>query len=182
MLQGFTSAFSVPDLFHLLRSKATSGVLRIGLKSEVIAFHFQFGGLVRACSDNPPPESRLGEILVLRGSLQRRALRSLLAQHTGVDGPLGRSLVRHQLVSREELRAALAEQYQRVIRRALAFVGVPFLFSAVEIAEPYDEMTFDVQHLLLEATRVSDEQAYLENLHERLRNYQARALGAQGCS
>lgn len=157
VLRGCTSALPISDLLGFMQARGGCGVLRIALESELVALHIWRGSIVQGRSDNPPPGSRLGEILVRQGALHARVLDSVLAQRTGVEGNLGRALVVQRHVSREQVRDALAEQLRILIERLLPAEDALFLFREGEVPEPADGLRFDVGRLLIEAAKAVDE-------------------------
>ena len=156
--QGTTKALSVPDLLHLLRAQAQTGVLQVALKSEMVYIEFEDGDVVHAYSENPPPEMKLGEILVARGSISRDRLDSFLFCYTPSLGMLGQALKRGELVTENELRQALEEQVQGLFNRLFQQSDDAefwFLRSAPRRSDGRTRM--NVISLLLESARMQDE-------------------------
>lgn len=154
---GTTKALSVPDLLHLLRAQTQTGVLQVALVSEMVFIEFEDGDVVHAYSKNPPPNTRLGEILVNRGVITRERLESFLFCHTPSLGMLGQALNRGELVTEDHLKAALEEQIQRLFNRLFQQEEAEFWFLRGAPRHSDGRTRMNVISLLLESARLTDE-------------------------
>src|SRR4051812_576935 len=75
--------------------------------------------------------NRLGELLVLNGVITPQQLRYALVQTRDTNTPLGRHLVKQQMIRRRHLYSALAQQW--TIRMMTAAITITISMSAVGI-------------------------------------------------
>ncbi|MAD60347.1 MAG: hypothetical protein CMH49_02385 [Myxococcales bacterium] len=130
-----------------------------------ISLYFMNGQVAYASSSNP--YHRLGAILIRRGVISEFELSKVLSQLQGQK--LGDALLQRELISREELIAALKDQALIILQSAL--LKAVNLEATEEILAPFDRFTvshydddtlplnlhIDAQGLLLEVFRQQDE-------------------------
>jgi hypothetical protein len=154
---GSSTCISLPDLLGFLHVQGKSGTLRVRLERESLTIAFRKGDLVLASSDNSPVGCRLGEILVEQGALAREELQSFLVYHCSKSGKLGRALEVRDLVTEEDLRAALDRQMHALFSRLFQARDADFSFREDEIPPETGDPGLNVIQLLLEGARVHDE-------------------------
>lgn len=155
---GYSWAIALPDLMGFLQLQQKSGVLRANIGSEVVALVFDRGDLLHASSDNSPPGSRLGEILVAQGAIDRAGLEQFVLRYATTPGRLGDALASEGLISREALRRALDEQVEGIFRRLFRATNAYYTFREGH-SEANATIRRNVCQLLLETCRVRDEAA-----------------------
>lgn len=155
-LQGYTWAVSLPDIMGFLQMQQKSGVLRVNIGSEVVSLIFDRGDLIHACSDNSPPGTRLGEILVAQGAIDRKGLEAFLVRYSSFPGRLGDALEAEGWISKDELRRALDVQVEHIFDRLFSAADAYFAFREGH-SEDIVEVRRNVFQLLLETCRVRDE-------------------------
>lgn len=154
---GYTWAISLPDLMGLLQMQQKSGILRVNIGSEVAALIFDGGDLIHASSDNSPTGTRLGEILVAQGAIERSQLEQRLLRYSAAPGRLGDMLEAEGLITRQALRRALDTQVKGIFRRLFRAQDAYYSFRSGHSEASAGERR-NVLQLLLETFRLSDEE------------------------
>jgi len=155
--QGNTRALSIPDLLHILRAQVQTGVLQVALEKEMVFIEFEEGDVVHAYSENAPEHSKLGEILVDRGDITRDRLDSFLFCYTPSRGMFGDALKQGELVTEDQLTAALEDQIQRLFNRMFEHGAADFWFQHGQPRRADGRTRMNVIGLLLESARMQDE-------------------------
>lgn len=147
--------FKVPDVMLHLSLFRKTGALRIKGPQETIDIEIVDGDVINAFSNKTPEGMRLGEILVAHGAVEEDVLSEFLARHKGDKGRLGEALTNEELVTQEQLVAALKQQFQQLFARCfrMKYVTVSFR-NAGELDAPR-EVRLDVVSLLMEGTPVT---------------------------
>jgi hypothetical protein len=156
VLRGRGAAIPVPEMLGFLQTLGKTGVLLVSLPNERVHLELLRGRLVGAFSDNSPPGSRLGEILVSQGAVGAEVLESFLVYYRADQGRIGKALELERLVTDKTLNAALSEQVQRLFHRLLEHCDVPYSFEERPV-EAEEGIELSVMHLLLESARTRDE-------------------------
>lgn len=156
-VHGSSATISIPDFLGFLQVQGKTGLLQVTLPTERITMQLSRGDIVEAFSDNSPPDSRLGEILVEQGALDRESLQAFFVYHTRKQGRIGRALEVHELVTSDCLRTGLTEQVVRMVKRMLATSDAPFVFHEGRVDDSAVDFRLGVIELLLESARSSDE-------------------------
>ncbi len=157
VLHGRCESVSVNELLGFLGTLAKTGTLSIETPQESFLIRLQAGYVVHASSNRSPPELRLGAILVQQGSIEPERLRQFLGTHDRSISRLGIALEREELVSREQLTAALEHQIRHVFRRISSSSGASFAFEEHDGAFPDERVRLGVVRLLLESSAALDE-------------------------
>jgi hypothetical protein len=155
--RGTTDALSVGDLVSLLNTTRKTGTLTLQTESSLYVFEFEEGAVVHAVTNAANPEFRLGAILVAQGKLPEDRLRQCLEASARGGELLGDRLLRLQLVSAADLRAALEVQVRRIFDAVFALPGARFTFTEGPVSEIAERSRHNTVHLLLEAARQCDE-------------------------
>lgn len=165
-LRGHTRAITIPEVLGFIASLRKSGVLRINSPDEAYMIQLETGSVVYAQGDNPPPGSRLGEILVTEGALSQEALDEFTDGAGGEPGMLGSQLIARGLVSEEAMRIALCFQVQLLFHRVFEAKDSVFQFDEGQQLRNPGDIRLDVTSLLLESARSSDESAASDELRK----------------
>ena len=139
------------------RIPCAAGTLRVVTTTETFTLEVADGHIAHAVSDNTPPKARLGSILLARGAITMRQLKEFLRNYSGSSKPMGEALEREELVSKQELQAALEQQVQCLFHRMFAQREATFWFYAGNPSHPEIHIRMNVIQLLLESARSSDE-------------------------
>ncbi|MEM7205306.1 MAG: DUF4388 domain-containing protein [Planctomycetota bacterium] len=156
VLQGTNNSLSLTSVFSFLGAGRKSGTLHVGTYNERIVFDFADGEVVCARSDAPPPDQRLGAILVARGDISPQTLELALAEHSGLE-QLGARLQRQEILSASQLMAALQLQAQECFYRAFTAEQISYGFFEGELTTSDQLMRMRVPELLLQSARARDE-------------------------
>lgn len=141
--------FSPADALQFLSVNKQTGRLVIGGDEETFTIGLEEGDVVSAYSDASPPGQRLGEILVSRGALSKAELEAFLMRHTQDPARIGRMLTSGELVSREEIYAALREQMGNLFGRCFSSRPRRIAFTSGGPESDVD-MRLDVSRLIIE--------------------------------
>jgi len=156
-IQGHSRAVTVPELLSFISSSRKSGVLSVHSESENFLVQLEHGAVVYARGDRMPKKELLGQLLLRCGALRPSELEHTLA-HRGERGEhLGELLYKLEIISNEELTAALTEQIQLLFHRLCKPGDQRFRFFESLRIETRPRVHLNVTHLLLECARVWDE-------------------------
>lgn len=114
-----SSMFRIAEVFRFLDGAKKSGRLIVPCEKEKITVELHRGEVVNAYSDNAPPGTRLGEILVKLGAIMPQALEDFVASHRSGTARLGAALEAESLIEQEDLFDALGFQMKQLINRCL---------------------------------------------------------------
>lgn len=153
---GYTWAIALPDLLGFLQMQQKSGILRVNIGTEVVSLIFDRGDLIHTNSDNSPPGSRLGEILVNQGAIDMENLERFLLRYSSTPGRLGDVLEAEGLITKACLRQALDQQVEAIFERLFSNGSAYYSFREGHSEEDIG-VRRNVLQLLLEACRVRDE-------------------------
>jgi len=156
-LSGNSNGVSIPDLLAFLEVQGKSGELRVILRDEVVTLEFENGFLIHAFSDNSPPEQRLGEILIAQGAIDRASLDEYLNADSPYLGLIGELLHRGEMVTREQLHAAIDAQIQQLFHRLFQADNATFEFVDGTPNTSREVVQLNITRLLLESARIQDE-------------------------
>ena len=156
-IQGHSRAVTVPELLSFISSSRKSGVLSVHSESENFLVQLEHGAVVYARGDRTPKKELLGQLLLRSGSLRPSELEHTLA-HRGERGEhLGELLCKLEIISNEELEAALTGQIQLLFHRLCRPSDQRFRFFEGLSIETRPRVHLNVTSLLLECARVWDE-------------------------
>lgn len=156
-LVGDTKTIALGDLIGWLSVQDKTGVLKVTTPSEVISLEFLDGELVGAFSSNAPEGSRLGEILVEDKAITSLQLKVFLKKYAKAEEKVGAALEREELVTKEQLRAALENQAQQLFNRLFAEKKASFCFYENVEAKADGRLQLNAASLILESARLHDE-------------------------
>ena len=158
VFSGDCGVMELPDLIGVLQAQTKTGRLLLTNKDEIVHLHFQNGDLVHAYSENTPPESRLGEVLVAMGAVTEERLQSLLFCNQSSPKMLGQLLLEGSVVAPEVLQEALVNQIQGLFDRLFAMrEETTFRFEPGLAPMPENRARLNVLQLLFESARKHDE-------------------------
>jgi len=150
-------ALGVPDLLATLQAHGKTGVLRVEHPDETIVLHIDGGELVHAYSECSPAGVRLGEILVAQGALTEERLQSVLFCHVASPRKIGEILRLGEVVSEEQLHAAVGYQIQELFHRLWSRPEATYRFDPVLPSSSDEGAKWSLTSLLLESACRSDE-------------------------
>jgi hypothetical protein len=156
---GLGECIGLPNVLNFLGLLGKTGRLTVNAEDEVMSLDFEGGKLVSAWSDHAPPGQRLGEILVTLGILKQGHLDSFLTNYTRASGWMGEALEREGLVTSGQLLEAVRHQTQHLFHRLFELQECWFTFVDGAQSRPDGAVAMNVNALLLESARQSDERA-----------------------
>lgn len=158
MVRGSLRNVPLGDVFQIVANGQKSGVLTVDGGAHRARIYFD-GGRVRVA--HLTPGVHLGEILVRMERLSVLEVQSLLAEQAREDAgtPLGIAALYAELITPEELHAALGRQAVEVIAELLADRRGDFEFTdrAVDASQVPTEDAHDAMALLMEAASLRAE-------------------------
>jgi hypothetical protein len=155
-LQGFSWAIEIPQVLEFLDWLRKSGTLEVSTLAETFTVVFANGQVVHATSDQAPPGSRLGDVLVEQGALAQEQVAAFVRSPQAQGMPLGEALVKHGRITGEQLYAALEQQVRRLFLRLFSVQDATFSFYEV-IGTPSDYcVRINTKALLFESAMASD--------------------------
>ena len=157
-LTGSNSTVPVPDILSFLANMRRSGVLWVDTLTEAFQIELGNGEVTYASSDNPPPGSRLGEILVQQGAITSADLYEFLQRYVNSQEMFGAVLEREGIITREQLSRALGRQMQMIFGRLFAADIATYHFAPGLRLAADSLLRGNVTHLLLDSAREADEQ------------------------
>ena len=155
--RGDSFAISIPDLLGFLQVQRKSGILHVTAKQEEIFMEFDHGDLVHAYSNNAPPNMRLGEVLVAQGAITAERLDSFLFCYSASRGKLGDAMRDGELITQEQLEAAVDFQVQQIFHRLFKAENCTYFFRECQPEVSAESRRRNVTQLLLESARQIDE-------------------------
>lgn len=152
------------DLLYLLRLKQQTGRLAINTTGNQVVISLVRGRLTAVTSSGPM--LRLGRILIRLGYLTPEGLRRVLQLQDQADGEsLGKVLLDHEIVTREQLTQCVEEQCIEILAKVIASEAGMFAFTPDPNPAPLTfESPLNTDRIVLEATRRTDELARLQTL------------------
>ncbi len=166
-LEGRLEDLSLPDIFQIISLSKRSGVLTVIRKEGTGRLVFNQGQLLYASSDN---KSRLGYTLVRKGIITNEDLENALRiqKAKGSKKPLGTILVGMDAISPVVLEKEIKEHIIEVIRDLLKWEHGSFHFElgATSEEEVILKSGLSTEFLLLEATRLQDEDTHQQELEK----------------
>ena len=167
-LEGRLEDLSLPDIFQMVSLSKRSGMLVLIRKEGTGRVVFNRGHVLYASADN---KSRLGYSLVRKGIITNEDLENALqTQKTeGFKKPLGTILIEADVLSPEVLEKEVRRHIVEVIHDLLKWEKGSFHF---ELGAPVEddvalESGLNTEVLLLEATRLRDEDSHNRLLEEK---------------
>lgn len=165
-LEGSLKAFSLPEILQFLAMGKLTGTLMVRHDQSGIDLVIRGGRIVNSATFDH--SRRLGQMLVHRRLILRSILDELLYdQKTAYqDKMLGQLLVERELISEDDLRAAIKAQLEEEIWELFSWETGEFRFEHQAEDEIRDVMVeIDVEPLIIEGTRRIDEwKAIIRNL------------------
>lgn len=158
-ITGDLGTFRLPDLLEFLRMQRSTGTLVLSSRRGAGLIRLSEGQLTGASA---PATPRLGQLLVQQGAIDERLLREIVEQQRLTEklqeepALLGMLLVKKKLVGLERLNEAMTEQLLSALAELMEWKTGQFAFHASSTPAP-SSLSFDIQPLLMEATRRADE-------------------------
>jgi hypothetical protein len=152
------------DLLYLLRLKQQTGRLAINTAGDQVVISLVRGRLTSVTSSDPM--LRLGRMLIRLGYMTPEGLRrALQLQDQSGGDTLGKVLLDHELVNRDQLTRCVEEQCIEILAKVIAAEAGMFAFTPDPNppASTFDS-PLNTDRIVLEATRRTDELAKLRSL------------------
>ena len=163
-LEGNVRDFSISDIFQLIGLQRKTGELTLKSKDDTVVITFLDGRVVNADSEKYRLESRLGKVLLKRGSLTEEKLAHALTIQKETLQRLGYVLVKNGLISNEELKKALTQQILEIVYRIFRWREGEYHFSQ-ETSVEYDResiIPITSESILMEGAQMLDEWPIIE--------------------
>lgn len=156
-LRGHSRSLALPDVISMLSLHRKSGMLRVVAKSGSYVVEFEDGTVVHTVCTPQRQELLLGSILVALDRIRPDRLQDFLSSFDPQQGPIGIALKRANLVSEEDLRAALSHQVRELFQRIFALEDAMFSFTDGEHSKLELRIRINTTELLLDTARRRDE-------------------------
>ncbi|MEJ5165797.1 MAG: DUF4388 domain-containing protein [Thermoanaerobaculia bacterium] len=165
-LEGSLKDFGIQDIFQLIGLQRKTGVLTIKSPYDTIYITFLDGKIVNADSEKSRVESKLGKVLIKRGSISEEQLNKALQIQQQTLQRLGYILVRNGFIDHEELKNALTQQIMQIVHKVFRWREGEYYFSQ-EIAVEYDRdsiIPITSESVLMEGAQMLDEWPMIEKV------------------
>ena len=157
ILSGHATVIPVSEILSFLSDVGKSGVLWVEADKEGFLVQLDRGSVVYAQGDSPPRGQRLGEILVRHRVLTAEQVENAINEASKSKEVLGTYMMEHELITKQELSAALAEQAQLIFDRMFDAEDSSYQFEDGQRMVESEDMHLNVIQLLLESARANDE-------------------------
>jgi hypothetical protein len=154
-LRGSGDGWPTPDLLGFLSGQRKTGILEVATANEVFVVEFEAGDIVHAHVSRTLPEQRLGDILIASGAIDRESLERVRSEQP--QARLGELLLKGELVTQEQLLAALQTQIQLLFNRLFVTPSARFSFWSGPPMYANGDMRLNAMALILEGARAFDE-------------------------
>ena len=163
-LEGTLKDFSLADIFQLIGLQRKTGVLTLRGPEDTVSVTFLDGKVVGADSLNRKLETRLGHVLIKRGTLTNEQLSRALEIQKETLQRLGFILTHYGIVSSDALKDAIQLQIEQVVYRLFRWKDGEYQFSQ-ETSIEYDRdnvSPISAESVLMEGARMIDEWPIIE--------------------
>lgn len=158
-LHGNAGTMAISGVIGFLGMHKKSGALKVESADEDFLVEFESGDVVHVESTNAPKGTRLGDYLVAQGAVGEQELERAIAKYQRARLTVGQIVSRENLVTNDQLRAALRQQMQVLVARMLTVPDARFRFEESSGRGSMERVRINVTQLLLETARVVDEAA-----------------------
>lgn len=165
-LEGNLKDFGIQDIFQLIGLQRKTGVLTVKSSTDTIYITFLDGKIVNADSEKSKVESKLGRVLLKRGSITEEQLNKALQIQQQTLQRLGYVLVRNGFIDHDELKNALTQQIMQIVYKVFRWREGEYYFSQ-EIAVEYDRDSINpvtTESILMEGAQMLDEWPMIEKV------------------
>lgn len=165
-LEGSFKDFGLQEIFQLIGLQRKTGILTIKSSQDTIYITFLDGKIVNADSEKANIESKLGGVLLKRGSITEEQLNRALEIQKQTLQRLGYVLVKEGFITNEELKNALTQQILQIVYKVFRWREGEFYFSQ-EIAVEYDRDSINPitsESVLMEGAQMLDEWPIIERV------------------
>ncbi len=165
-LEGSLKDFGLQDIFQLIGLQRKTGILTIKSSQDTIYITFLDGKIVNADSEKAKIESKLGRVLLKRGSITEEQLNKALEIQKQTLQRLGYVLVKEGFITNEELKNALTQQILQIVYKVFRWREGEYYFSQ-EIAVEYDRDSINPitsESVLMEGAQMLDEWPIIERV------------------
>lgn len=187
-VRGSTQTISLVDLLTLIHGSGHAGTLKVQVGENGSKLHF-FKGQIYLPTGGSRGAYRIGALLVRAGKLSGRdLLRALQVQKAeGHKERLGDVLVRHKMVTREDLDQVIRAQFEEEICDLLFAENAYYEFKKDVLPAGFADargqilaLGFDTRSILMEASRRQDEWRRIRSAIPSTRSVYRTAVVASG--
>jgi hypothetical protein len=162
-LEGFLQEFGLADILQLIYFQKKTGILNIEGKGDRIKVSFIDGNITVLESSRRLEDKRLGKTLIKKELITREDLDSALKVQKAEGMMLGNIFVKRGLVSKEAITKILESQIVDTIAQIFTWKEGRYEFVPQEITVDKElPISLDTQHLLMGGVRIVDELSVIE--------------------
>jgi hypothetical protein len=162
-LEGSLKDFGLADILQLIYFQKKTGILSLVGNRDRVRLTFYDGNIILAESQKRLDEKRIGKILLKKGSINERDLKSSLEEQKTSEERLGNIFLKRGLVPKEDILETLISQMTETVIQLFSWKAGTYEFQSQPVT-PSKELpiTLDTQHLLMEGLRIVDEWSLVE--------------------
>jgi hypothetical protein len=163
-LAGTLKDFGLPDIVQLIGLQRKTGTLHLKTAGESVKVIFEGGNIVAAESSIARPSDRIGNALVMQGTISQEQLEQALTVQKQTMQRLGHVLIAERLVAEDSLRKAVEAQLFQVVFRLFRWREGDYNFEtqAVVDYERTGAVSLGADFVLMEGIRMVDEWPIIE--------------------
>jgi hypothetical protein len=157
-LRGTLGDFGIADIFQLVGHQQKTGILLLKNRELEVRIYFVDGNVVKAEQSSRDKRDLLGNIMVRANVLSEEQLEAALDQQQRTLRRLGGILVESGVVTRKVLREFTRLQTTETIYRLFVWTAGTYEFTSQDVE--YDEESYEpirAENILMEAFRMVDE-------------------------
>jgi hypothetical protein len=162
-LEGSLSDFGLADILQLICFQRKTGILTLEGKLDKVKLMFIDGNVAGAESKRRMEDNRLGKILLKKGYVEEKELKTALEEQRKTGAKLGNILLKKDLVKKEVIKDIVEGQITETIIQLFGWKQGTYDFTAQVVAQDKDlPCSLDTQHLLMEGLRIVDEWSLIQ--------------------
>jgi len=166
-LQGDIGSVDISDVLAVIGANRKTGLLKIKRGLEEKKLYFVDGRLIFSSSTNE--DERLGEILVISGSVKRTDIRSAIEEQKNSSVHLGLMLLKKGVITQNQLFDSLRLQANKILWGVLNWIEGSFVFADKDIELPPSlSISFDLNKLIMDA---ADKSGKLQDIKRKLPDF-----------
>lgn len=157
-LKGTIKDFGIADIFQLIGQQTKTGVLVLKNETDEVRVYFQSGAVVRAESSTRPQSQLLGQMMVEAELLTKQELERALAEQARTLKKIGTVLTELDVASAEDVRDFAHLQMTETVYALFTWDSGTYEFEQTE-SVPVDEGADPIraESILMEGLRMIDE-------------------------
>jgi predicted transcriptional regulator len=162
-LEGSLKDFGLADILQLIYFQRKTGVLTLEGRMDRVRLLFIEGNIVGAESRRRIEANRLGKVLVKKGLLEEKDLKSILEEQRTTNMKIGHILMKRGIVGKEQIQEILTGQIKETVVQIFNWKRGTYEFTPQAIPVDKDlPLSVDTQHLLMDGLRIVDEWSLIE--------------------